>query len=376
MRPHFSELLANLRADLTQNPSTEEELNLLELVYLDALRAHTHAAAHSRLARLQAAQNEALAAADAVWQSQTALLVAQRSAAEAARAAAHAEAQAEAEAQLLAQTNLGTPSEMNFSAAPSSTEQPAPSYASTDAPSDSLEMDFFAETAPAAPEVPAPAAPEIPAFAAPDVPAAVPSDTFQAPTPAAVHEDDKLWAYAKAAAQAAKNVLAGFPDGPVDEPAPQAAAPVMPQPAASVAPAPEPVTPAPVAYEPVAPTPVYAEPVAATPVAPAPAAAESAAPAASETVASKAASGQPKGKSLNARFSNFSLGLNDRLAFSKHLFNDNPEDLARVVNQLNTLESFEESVDFIENMVKPEYDWSAKQDYEERFLNLIRLRFE
>jgi hypothetical protein len=287
------------------------------------------------------------------------LLVAQRSAAEAARAAAHAEAQAEAEAQLLAQTNLGTPSEMNFGAAPSATEQPAPSYGSADAPSDSLEMDFFAETAPAAPE--------IPAF--------VPSDAFQAPTPAAVHEDDKLWAYAKAAAQAAKNVLAGFPDGPVDEPAPQSAAPATPQPAASVAPAPEPVAPAPVAYEPIAPTPVYTEPVAATPVAPS-APTTSAAPAASETVASKAASVQPKGKSLNARFSNFSLGLNDRLAFSKHLFNDNPEDLARVINQLNTLESFEESVDFIENMVKPEYDWSAKQDYEERFLNLIRLRFE
>jgi hypothetical protein len=368
MRPHFSELLANLRADLTQNPTTDEELQLLELVYIDALRAHIQAAAQARLDRLQQAQNDALAAADAVWQSQTALLVAQRSAAEAARAAAHAEAQAEAEAQLLDQTNLGTPSEMNFGAAPSATEQPATSQTSTDAPSDSLEMDFFAETAPAAPEVPAPAAPEIPAF--------VPSDAFQAPTPAAVHEDDKLWAYAKAAAQAAKNVLAGFPDGPVDEPAPQAAAPATPQPAASVAPAPEPVTPAPVAYEPIAPTPVYTEPVAATPVAPAPAAAESAAPAASETVASKAASGQPKGKSLNARFSNFSLGLNDRLAFSKHLFNDNPEDLARVINQLNTLESFEESVDFIENMVKPEYDWSAKQDYEERFLNLIRLRFE
>lgn len=360
MRPHFSELLANLRADLTQNPTTDEELQLLELVYIDALRAHIQAAAQARLDRLQQAQNDALAAADAVWQSQTALLVAQRSAAEAARAAAHAEAQAEAEAQLLAQTNLGTPSEMNFGAAPSATEQPAPSYGSADAPSDSLEMDFFAETAPAAPE--------IPAF--------VPSDAFQAPTPAAVHEDDKLWAYAKAAAQAAKNVLAGFPDGPVDEPAPQSAAPATPQPAASVAPAPEPVTPAPVAYEPIAPTPVYTEPVAATPVAPAPAAAESAAPAASETVASKAASVQPKGKSLNARFSNFSLGLNDRLAFSKHLFNDNPEDLARVINQLNTLESFEESVDFIENMVKPEYDWSAKQDYEERFLNLIRLRFE
>jgi hypothetical protein len=350
MRPHFSELLANLRADLTQNPPTEEELNLLELVYLDALRAHTHAAAHSRLARLQAAQNEALAAADAVWQSQTALLVAQRSAAEAARAAAHATLEAPV-------------------AAPAAPEVAAPAAPETSAPAPAAEMSFFAETAPAAPEVPATPAAEAPVAPAPAEISAPAAPAAEAPTPAAVHEDDKLWAYAKAAAQAAKNVLAGFPDGPVDEPAPQAAAP-------------EPVAPAPVAYEPIAPTPVYTEPVAATPVAatPAPVAPSapttSAAPAASETVASKAASVQPKGKSLNARFSNFSLGLNDRLAFSKHLFNDNPEDLARVVNQLNTLESFEESVDFIENMVKPEYDWSAKQDYEERFLNLIRLRFE
>ena len=355
MRPHFSELLANLRADLTQNPPTEEELNLLELVYLDALRAHTHAAAHSRLARLQAAQNEALAAADAVWQSQTALLVAQRSAAEAARAAAHATLEAPV-------------------AAPAAPEVAAPAAPETSAPAPAAEMSFCAETAaaaPAAPEVAASAAPaaEAPVAPAPAEISAPAAPAAEAPTPAAVHEDDKLWAYAKAAAQAAKNVLAGFPDGPVDEPAPQAAAP-------------EPVAPAPVAYEPIAPTPVYTEPVAATPVAatPAPVAPSapttSAAPAASETVASKAASVQPKGKSLNARFSNFSLGLNDRLAFSKHLFNDNPEDLARVVNQLNTLESFEESVDFIENMVKPEYDWSAKQDYEERFLNLIRLRFE
>jgi hypothetical protein len=93
-------------------------------------------------------------------------------------------------------------------------------------------------------------------------------------------------------------------------------------------------------------------------------------------VASKAASGQTKGRSLNARFANFSLGLNDRLAFSKHLFNDNQEDLARVVNQLNTYETYEESVAFIEQMIKPDYDWSAKKDYEERFLNLIKLRFE
>jgi hypothetical protein len=205
-------------------------------------------------------------------------------------------------------------------------------------------------------------------------PLAAPSPT--APATSHADADDKLWAYAKAAAHAAKNVLAGFPDGEPNEVPAAPAAPVVhaatPEPLPAAAPTPVPTPEPAVTPEPApapAPTP---EPTPAAPAAPVPA--ETPEPA--STVASKAASGQTKGRSLNARFANFSLGLNDRLAFSKHLFNDNQEDLARVVNQLNTYETYEESVAFIEQMIKPDYDWSAKKDYEERFLNLIKLRFE
>jgi hypothetical protein len=320
MRPHLSERLADLRADLTQNPASEEELNLLELVYLDALRAHLQGLANARLSHLHSAQAEALAAAEAVWQSQTALLAEQRRATEAARAADVPAAPA---------PPVPTPAPI----------ESAPAFA------------FEPEVAPEPIDTPEP-------IQAPE-PLAAPSPT--APATSHADADDKLWAYAKAAAHAAKNVLAGFPDGePNEVPAAPAATPEpLPTAAPTSVPTPEPeVTPEPAP----APTP---EP---TPAAPA--ATEAA------TVASKAASGQAKGRSLNARFANFSLGLNDRLAFSKHLFNDNQEDLARVVNQLNTYETYEESVAFIEEMIKPDYDWSAKKDYEERFLNLIKLRFE
>lgn len=321
MRPHLSEQLANLRADLTQNPASEEEFNLLELVYLDALRAHIAGLTSARLSHLQQAQAEALMEAEAVWQSQTALLAEQRRAAEAARAAA-----APLESVFAFEPKVA--SEPEF--APESNYLPEPTQAPEPTP------------------VPEPQVALSPT-------AAATSDT---------NADDKLWAYAKAAAHAAKNVLAGFPDG---EPRQAPAVPAVPEatlePAATHEPAPA------AAPEP---TPAFTTAPAAesTPSEPA------ATPAAASTVASKAASGQAKGRSLNARFANFSLGLNDRLAFSKHLFNDNQEDLARVVNQLNTYETYEESVAFMEQMIKPDYDWSAKKDYEERFLNLIKLRFE
>jgi hypothetical protein len=354
MRPHLSERLADLRADLVQNPASEAEFNLLELVYLDALRAHIQGLTQARLSHLHSAQSEAMAAAEAVWQSQTALLAEQRRAAEAARAAA---ALALSAPTFPAETEPEAPA---FIPAPVSFApfEPAPPVAAPTAPP-AEEFAFEPEVAPEPIDVQEP-------IQAPE-PLAAPSPTPSAATSHA-DADDKLWAYAKAAAQAAKNVLAGFPDGEPDEAPAAPAAPAVPAAAPTPVPTPEPaVTPEPAPAP--APTP---EPTPAAPAAPVPAAT----PEPASTVASKAASGQTKGRSLNARFANFSLGLNDRLAFSKHLFNDNQEDLARVVNQLNTYESYEESLAFIEQMIKPDYDWSAKKDYEERFLNLIKLRFE
>ncbi|WP_036380706.1 hypothetical protein [Muricauda sp. MAR_2010_75] len=84
-----------------------------------------------------------------------------------------------------------------------------------------------------------------------------------------------------------------------------------------------------------------------------------------------------KSKSLNDRFvKDLQIGLNDKLAFVKHLFNGNMEDYTRVLSQLNTIETEERSIAFITNMVKPEYNnWEGKEEYENRLMALIERRF-
>ena len=82
-------------------------------------------------------------------------------------------------------------------------------------------------------------------------------------------------------------------------------------------------------------------------------------------------------KSLNDRLNkNTQVGLNDKLAFIKYLFNNNTEDYNRVMSQLNTIDTEERSVSFITNMIKPEYDWTGKEEYEERFMAIITRKFQ
>ena len=83
-------------------------------------------------------------------------------------------------------------------------------------------------------------------------------------------------------------------------------------------------------------------------------------------------------KSLNDSATNTALkiDLNNRLAFVKHLFKGSTEDYNRVLSQLNTIDSHERSVSFIENMVKPDYEhWAGKEEYVERFMAVIERRF-
>ncbi|MGW9684480.1 hypothetical protein [Flagellimonas sp. 2504JD1-5] len=84
-----------------------------------------------------------------------------------------------------------------------------------------------------------------------------------------------------------------------------------------------------------------------------------------------------KPKSLNDSFvRDIKVGLNDKLAFVKHLFDDNMDDYTRVLSQLNTIDTEERSISFINNMVKPEYNnWEGKEDYESRLMALIERRF-
>lgn len=82
-------------------------------------------------------------------------------------------------------------------------------------------------------------------------------------------------------------------------------------------------------------------------------------------------------KSVNDAFTpnEIKVGLNDRHAFVKHLFGDDADNFTRVISQLNTIDSEERSLAFIDNMIKPEYDWSGKEEFETRFIELITRRF-
>lgn len=72
----------------------------------------------------------------------------------------------------------------------------------------------------------------------------------------------------------------------------------------------------------------------------------------------------------------FKIGLNDKLAFIKHLFNDSSEDYVRVVSQINTIDSFENAQEFIVSMVKPDYNqWEGKEAYEVRFMSIVEQKF-
>jgi len=69
------------------------------------------------------------------------------------------------------------------------------------------------------------------------------------------------------------------------------------------------------------------------------------------------------------------IGLNDRIAFVKHLFNFSQEDFNRVLSQLNSFTSEQEAKNFVINTVQSDYDWTGKEEYVERLLMLIERRF-
>jgi len=87
---------------------------------------------------------------------------------------------------------------------------------------------------------------------------------------------------------------------------------------------------------------------------------------------------EDKPKSLNDQLKKgIHIGLNDRLAFIKHLFDGSSADYNRVLSQLNTLNSKSGARQFIKNMVKPDYNnWEGKSEYEERFIEIVTNKYE
>ncbi len=72
----------------------------------------------------------------------------------------------------------------------------------------------------------------------------------------------------------------------------------------------------------------------------------------------------------------FKIGLNDRIAFIRDLFDSNSKEYMRVISQLSTFETWEEAETFIHKFVKPDYNnWEGKESFELRFLKIIENNF-
>ena len=83
-------------------------------------------------------------------------------------------------------------------------------------------------------------------------------------------------------------------------------------------------------------------------------------------------------KSVNdvVGYQQISIGLNDRLAFVKHLFEDNVEAYTVTLSKLNTMENLVQSESYLQTNVKPKFNnWLGKEEYEARLLALIARRF-
>ncbi len=85
-----------------------------------------------------------------------------------------------------------------------------------------------------------------------------------------------------------------------------------------------------------------------------------------------------KPRSLNSKLNTgLKIGMNDRMGFVKHLFNGNDQDFNRVISQLNTIDSYDQAHQFIQNMIKPDYNnWSGKESFETRFLDIVERSFD
>lgn len=88
-------------------------------------------------------------------------------------------------------------------------------------------------------------------------------------------------------------------------------------------------------------------------------------------------SSEPKSKSLNDRWNTtIVVGLNDKIGFINHLFDGSSEDFNRVISQLNTIATEAEAKQFINTMIKPDYNnWEGKEEYEARLISLIENKF-
>lgn len=80
-------------------------------------------------------------------------------------------------------------------------------------------------------------------------------------------------------------------------------------------------------------------------------------------------------KSLNDQLkTELKVGLNDRLAFTKKLFEGNIEAYNRVMAKMSEFSNFQEAKTYLTTQVKPNYAWEEHEAVEQRFLEILEAK--
>ncbi len=84
-----------------------------------------------------------------------------------------------------------------------------------------------------------------------------------------------------------------------------------------------------------------------------------------------------RSKSINDSFKKgLAIGLNDKIAFIKHLFDGKDEDYKQIISKINNKTSFDDAATFIRGRIKPKYNfWLGKEEYETRFMEIVEGKF-
>lgn len=69
------------------------------------------------------------------------------------------------------------------------------------------------------------------------------------------------------------------------------------------------------------------------------------------------------------------LGLNDKIAFSRHLFNGDDQAMMVLIDMMNSAQTFEQAMNYL-HQARAQYNaWEEKKDYVTRLENLVRRKF-
>lgn len=73
--------------------------------------------------------------------------------------------------------------------------------------------------------------------------------------------------------------------------------------------------------------------------------------------------------------SKIKIGFNDRFAFINKLFHGDAEEYGNIIAAIEGMSDFHQAENYINMVVKPDFDWSEAEEYEERFMACIEQHF-